>query len=99
MAELCKRHLILEELLRSTTSSVPDPRLADANALSLQGKPFHIINRVLDHAIGLACRPMHHVLWRCSAREEYLAFVHTTSNPLTAILGWKSSEMTLPGQR
>ena len=26
--------------------------LADENGLSLQGKPFHIINRVLDHAIG-----------------------------------------------
>ena len=28
--------------------------LADDNGLSLQGKPFHIINRVFDHAIGLA---------------------------------------------
>ncbi len=28
--------------------------LADENGLSLQGKPFHIINRVFDHAIGLA---------------------------------------------
>ena len=28
--------------------------LADDNGLTLQGKPFHIINRVLDHAIGLA---------------------------------------------
>ena len=32
--------------------------LADDNRLTLQGKPFHVVNRVLDHAIGLACRPM-----------------------------------------
>ena len=28
--------------------------LADSNGLNLQGKPFHIMNRVLDEAIGLA---------------------------------------------
>jgi len=28
--------------------------LAQANGLTLQGKPFHILNRVLDGAIGLA---------------------------------------------
>src|SRR6478672_10084111 len=30
--------------------------LAQANGLTLQGKPFHILNRVLDGAIGLAVK-------------------------------------------
>ncbi|HEX5854602.1 MAG TPA: hypothetical protein VFZ57_03200, partial [Thermoanaerobaculia bacterium] len=28
--------------------------LADQHGLSLQGRPFHVLNRVLDEAIGLA---------------------------------------------
>ena len=32
--------------------------LADDNGLSLQGKPFHIINRVFDQPSAWPCRPM-----------------------------------------
>lgn len=62
--------------------------LADQQGLSLQGKPFHIINRVLDGAIGLAVRSYatqqaQEVQHR---REEYLAFVaHDLRTPLNAI--------------
>ena len=62
--------------------------LADTHGLNLQGKPFHIINRVLDEAIGLAVQTYatqraHEVQQR---REEYLAFVaHDLRTPLTAI--------------
>ena len=48
--------------------------LADDNGLNLQGKPFHILNRVFDHAIGLAlqayatqCR------WRCSGAGKSIS--------------------------
>src|SRR5688572_11128563 len=62
--------------------------LADENSLSLQGKPFHTLNRVFDQAIGLALetfatRRANDVLQR---REEYLAFVaHDLRTPLSAI--------------
>ena len=62
--------------------------LADRNSLNLQGRPFHILNRVLDAAIGSAvqafatqkAREVQH------RREEYLAFVaHDLRTPLNAI--------------
>lgn len=62
--------------------------LADAHDLSLQGKPFHIMNRVFDGAIGLAVqtyatRQAAEVQHR---REDYLAFVaHDLRTPLNAI--------------
>jgi signal transduction histidine kinase len=62
--------------------------LADRNGLSLQGKPFHILNRVLDGAIGsavesFATQKALEVRYR---REEYLAFVaHDLRTPLNAI--------------
>ena len=62
--------------------------LADANGLSLQGKPFHIVNRVLDHAIGLALQTYatQRALEVQRRREEYLAFVaHDLRTPLNAI--------------
>ncbi len=74
--------------------------LADANGLNLQGKAFHIINKVLDGAIGLAvqtyanqrAKDMQH------KREEYLAFVaHDLRTPLNAItLAAKVLELTFP---
>lgn len=62
--------------------------LADRNGLNLQGKPFHIINKVLDGAIGLAVRTYatQQALEVRLRREEYLAFVaHDLRNPLNAI--------------
>jgi two-component system, OmpR family, phosphate regulon sensor histidine kinase PhoR len=74
--------------------------LADSNGLSLQGKPFHIINRVLDGAIGLAVEMFatQRALEVQRRREEYLTFVaHDLRTPLNAIsLAVTILEMTLP---
>jgi two-component system, OmpR family, phosphate regulon sensor histidine kinase PhoR len=62
--------------------------LADSHGLSLQGMPFHIINRVLGHAIGLAVQTYatQKALEVQKRREEYLAFVaHDLRTPLNAI--------------
>ncbi|MEP7315017.1 MAG: HAMP domain-containing sensor histidine kinase, partial [Pseudomonadota bacterium] len=62
--------------------------LAEDHGLILQGKPFHIINRVLDHAIGLALQTYstQRALEVQHRREEYLAFVaHDVRTPLNAI--------------
>ena len=62
--------------------------LADNNNLVLQGKSFHTINRVFDHAIGLAVRTYatQRALEVQRRREEYLAFVaHDLRTPLNAI--------------
>ena len=74
--------------------------LAQENGLTLQGKPFHILNRVLDGAIGLAVKTFAtagalEVLHR---REDYLAFVaHDLRTPLNAIsLATSVLERTLP---
>ena len=73
--------------------------LALENDLSLEGKPFHILNRVLDEAIGLAVKT--YAEQRAEEvnqrRQEYLAFVaHDLRNPLTAIsLAASVLEMTL----
>ena len=76
--------------------------LADENGLSLQGKPFHILNRVFDHAIGLALQTYatQRALEVQRRREEYLAFVaHDLRTPLNAIsLAGRVLEMTLPGR-
>ena len=74
--------------------------LGDDNGLSLQGKPFHIINRVLDGAIGLAVQTFatQQALEVQRRREEYLAFVaHDLRTPLNAIsLAASVLELTLP---
>ena len=60
--------------------------LAQANGLTLQGAPFHILNRVLDGAIGLAVKTFAaaRALEVRSRREEYLSFVaHDLRTPLT----------------
>ena len=62
--------------------------LAEANGLNLQGEPFHIMNRVLDQAIGLALQTYatEQALEVQRRREEYLAFVaHDLRTPLNAI--------------
>ena len=76
--------------------------LADDNGLSLQGKPFHIVNRVLDGAIGSAVQTYatQRALEVQHRREEYLAFVaHDLRTPLNAIsLAAQVLELTLPKQ-
>lgn len=62
--------------------------LADRNGLRLQGESFHILNRVLDGAIGAAVQAFAAQGAREAQRrrEEYLAFVaHDLRTPLNAI--------------
>lgn len=62
--------------------------LADTNGLNLQGRCFHIVNRVLDGAIGLAVQTYatQRALEVQQRRDEYLAFVaHDLRTPLNAI--------------
>ena len=74
--------------------------LADRNGLVLQGKPFHILNQVLDGAIGLAVQTYatQSALEVQHRREEHLAFVgHDLRTPLNAIsLAASVLELTLP---
>jgi two-component system phosphate regulon sensor histidine kinase PhoR len=62
--------------------------LADSLGIAMQGKPFRILNRVLDDAIGLAVKTFatYQALEVRRRREEYLAFVaHDLRTPLNAI--------------
>lgn len=62
--------------------------LADNSGLTLQGEPFHIVNRIFDQAIGLALQSFstQRALEVQRRREEYLAFVaHDLRTPLNAI--------------
>ena len=62
--------------------------LADERGITLQGKPFHVINRVFDLAIGLALQTYSNerALEVKQKREEYLAFVaHDLQTPLLAV--------------
>ena len=62
--------------------------LADDHGLNLQGKAFHILNRVFDEAIGVAVQTFatQQALEVQRRREEYLAFVaHDIRTPLNAI--------------
>ncbi len=76
--------------------------LAENNGLSLAGKAFHILNRVLDEAIGLAVQTFatQQALGMQRRREEYLAFVaHDLRSPLNAItLGVNVLQTTFHGQ-
>ena len=75
--------------------------LVERNRLSLQGKAFHILNRVFDGAIGAAVQAYatQRALEVQNRREEYLAFVvHDLRTPLNAIsLAGKVLEQTHPG--
>lgn len=76
--------------------------LATENDINLQGRPFHVINRVFDRAIGLALKAYatQTALGVQQRREEYLAFVaHDLRTPLLAIsLSGRILEETLPRQ-
>jgi signal transduction histidine kinase len=76
--------------------------LADDHGMNLQGKPFHIINRVFDHAIGLAVQTYatERALEVQRRREEYLAFVaHDLRTPLNAIsMAGRVLETTFEGR-
>ncbi len=75
--------------------------LAGDHGLNIQGQPFHVINRVLDQAIGLAVQSYatQRALEVQQRREEYLAFVaHDLRTPLHAIsLAAKVLETAFPG--
>ena len=74
--------------------------LADDHGIRLQGKPFHILNRVFDHAIGLALKAYatQRSLELQQRWEEHLAFVtHDLRTPLNAIsLAGRVLEMLHP---
>jgi two-component system phosphate regulon sensor histidine kinase PhoR len=76
--------------------------LAENHGLSLEGKAFHILNRVLDEAIGLAVQTFatNQALEVQRRREEYLAFVaHDLCSPLNAIsLAAQLLQPPFPGQ-
>jgi len=62
--------------------------LAERNGVDMRGKPFHVLNRVLDSAIGSSVRSYstQKTLEVQHRREEYLAFVaHDLRTPLSAI--------------
>ncbi len=62
--------------------------LAESHGLTMQGRPFHILNRVLDGAIGSAVKAyaMQRALEVQRRRQEHLAFVvHDLRTPLNAI--------------
>src|SRR4029078_10572372 len=62
--------------------------LATERGLALQGAAFHVLNRVLDGAIGLSVQTFaeQQALEVKRRREEYLAFVaHDLRTPLNAI--------------
>ncbi len=62
--------------------------LAEERGLALNGSAFHILNRVLDGAIGLSVQTFaeQQALEVKQRREEYLAFVaHDLRTPLNAI--------------
>lgn len=62
--------------------------LAGRHDLSMQGMPFHVLNRVLDSAIGSAVQAFsaQQALEVLQRRQEYLAFVaHDLRTPLNAV--------------
>jgi two-component system, OmpR family, phosphate regulon sensor histidine kinase PhoR len=76
--------------------------LAESHGVGLQGKAFHILNRVLDEAIGLAVQTFatQQALEVQRRREEYLAFVaHDLRTPLNAIsLAAQALDLAFAGQ-
>lgn len=74
--------------------------LATENDIKLQGRPFHVINRVFDLAIGVALKTYssQRALEVLQKREDYLAFVaHDLKTPLFAIsLAGRVLENRLP---
>src|SRR4051812_9858300 len=76
--------------------------LAVRHGLTLQGEAFHIVNRVLDEAIGLAVQTYaaQKAAELQQRREEHLAFVaHDLRTPLAAIsMAAKTLERQLPDE-
>ena len=76
--------------------------LATEHGVKLQGRPFHVLNRIFDNAIGQAVRTYaeQQAAEVQQRREEYLAFVaHDLRTPLFAIsLTGRSLERSLSGQ-
>jgi two-component system, OmpR family, phosphate regulon sensor histidine kinase PhoR len=76
--------------------------LAENHGIRLEGKAFHILNRVLDEAIGLAVQTFatQQALEVQRRREEYLAFVaHDLRSPLNAIsLATHVLQTSFPGE-
>ena len=74
--------------------------LAEAHGLTLQGRAFHILNRVLDGAIGLAVETYatQQAKEVSQRREEYLAFVaHDLRTPINAMaLAARVLDLALP---
>jgi two-component system, OmpR family, phosphate regulon sensor histidine kinase PhoR len=74
--------------------------LATEHGVNLQGRPFHVLNRVFDQAIGQALQTYatQRALEVQQRREQYLAFVvHDLRTPLFAIsLTGRVLEKTLP---
>jgi two-component system phosphate regulon sensor histidine kinase PhoR len=77
--------------------------LAERNGLSMRAQSFHVLNRVLDGAIGMAVQTFatQKALEVQQRREEYLAFVaHDLRTPLSAIsLSARVLEMLVTGER
>jgi two-component system phosphate regulon sensor histidine kinase PhoR len=77
--------------------------LAERNGLSMRARSFHVLNKVLDGAIGLAVQTFatQKALEVQQRREEYLAFVaHDLRTPLSAIsLSARVLEVLLTGER
>jgi signal transduction histidine kinase len=62
--------------------------LAEAHSINLQGRPFRVLNRLFDGAIGAAVQTFANAQARAvqERREEYLSFVmHDLRTPLAAI--------------
>jgi len=76
--------------------------LATEHRINLQGRPFHVLNRIFDNAIGQAVQTYasQQALEVQQRREEYLSFVaHDLRTPLFAIsLIGRSLEKRLSGQ-
>ncbi|MBC7804034.1 MAG: HAMP domain-containing histidine kinase [Candidatus Parcubacteria bacterium] len=76
--------------------------LAEQHGLVLRGKSFRIVNRVFDHAIGLALEAYatQRAVDLQKRREEHLAFVaHDLRTPLSAIsLAARVLELSMPRQ-
>jgi len=76
--------------------------LAEHHGINLQGKPFHIINRVFDEAIGLAVKTYatQRNLEVQKHQKDHLAFVaHDLRTPLNAIfLAAKVLDRILPDE-
>src|SRR3984885_13911871 len=73
--------------------------LADENGLILQGKPFHIINRVFDRAIALALKAYVTARWRRSGGGKSTWPARSANPAQCHRLGGPSPGAETPGTR